>query len=133
MNEIVVDATGVTLGRLASFAAKKALLGNKVTIVNCQESVITGRIGATVETYKAKVGRGGASQQGPNFPRQAERIVKRTVRGMLPHRQERGRKALDNVICYSGVPAEYADKKKNLQSREKTVSFISLNKLTKEL
>ena len=42
MINMIIDAKDLILGRLASFAAKQALLGETVDIVNAEESVITG-------------------------------------------------------------------------------------------
>lgn len=131
--EIVIDATNALLGRLASYAAKQALLGKKVIIVNCDEAVISGNSKSIVEFYKIRRVRGGSSMKGPNFPRIPERIVKRTVRGMLPHHQERGSTAIKKVICFNGLPAEYKDHTKIKGGKEKPIRTFKLNELTKEL
>jgi len=39
---MIVDASNMILGRMVSYVAKKALLGEKVDIVNCEKAVITG-------------------------------------------------------------------------------------------
>merc|ERR1711918_144519 len=39
---VVIDARGHLLGRLASFVAKEALLGQKVMVVRCEDIVISG-------------------------------------------------------------------------------------------
>jgi len=39
---MIIDATNLILGRLGTYVAKKALLGNKIDIVNCENSVVTG-------------------------------------------------------------------------------------------
>ena len=38
-------------------------------------------------------------------------FVKRTVRGMLPYKKEKGEKALKKIKCYTAVPAQFKDKK----------------------
>ena len=38
----IIDASGLILGRLASYAAKLALSGEKITVVNCEKAVISG-------------------------------------------------------------------------------------------
>ena len=52
IGKIVIDAANAPLGRVASFAAKKALLGNSVFIVNCNESIISGRKRSIIDEYK---------------------------------------------------------------------------------
>ena len=127
--KIIIDASNAILGRLASFAAKQSLLGKEVVIVNCNDAVITGNRSTTVSTYKEKKGRGGASLNGPMFPRSPERIVKRTVRGMLSYTQERGRSALKRVMCYNKVPAEYEKAEKIIAGKEKKTKTIKLSEL----
>ena len=41
-NQIVLDATATAAGRVASYASKQALLGNKVFVVNCDKAIVTG-------------------------------------------------------------------------------------------
>jgi large subunit ribosomal protein L13 len=38
----IIDGKNATLGRLASYAAKEALKGEEIAIVNCGETIITG-------------------------------------------------------------------------------------------
>ena len=78
---IVIDATNGTLGRLCSFAAKQALLGKEVIIVNCNEVVITGSRKNILNHYTERRAIGGTSLKGPFYPKIPERIVKRT--GMI--------------------------------------------------
>ena len=80
-NEIVIDAEGGVLGRVASYAAKEALKGKKVVIVNCNEALITGKRRMIFGDYKIMRAKRGHSLKGPKFPKVAERIMKRTVRG----------------------------------------------------
>jgi len=42
LQEVVVDARGHLLGRLASIVAKQLLSGNHVTLVRCEEVAISG-------------------------------------------------------------------------------------------
>ena len=130
IGKIVIDAANAPLGRVASFAAKKALLGNSVFIVNCNESIISGRKRSIIDEYKIARTRGGSSLRGPNFPRIPERIMKRTVRGMLDYTQGRGREAFKRILCYNGVPAEHVNAKKiNLQKefKDKTLTLKNLS------
>jgi len=107
---MIIDATNLILGRMAAFAAKKALLGEKIDIVNCEKTVVTGTLEFNFGKYKRKFNMG-APLMGPYHPRYPDRIVRRTIRGMLPYRRERGEKAFKNVMCYRGVPVGLKDKK----------------------
>ena len=127
--EIIIDAKGAILGRLASFVAKKTLLGEEVIIVNCADCVIAGRPQSIIAKYDEKRRRGGAIQRGPFFPRETGRIVKRTIRGMLPYKQMRGRDALKRVMCFNDTPEKYADVKKIKAGKQKKIKTIRLNDL----
>ena len=52
---MIIDASDMILGRLATYVAKKALLGEKVDIVNCEKAVITGNKKSVFEKYKKRV------------------------------------------------------------------------------
>lgn len=105
----IIDGKDAVLGRVASFAAKEALKGEKIVIVNCEEMLISGNKSYHQEDFKAKRRRVGFTQTGPKISRMPYKIVKRVIRGMLPNarRGGRGRDALKRIMCYSGVPEEY--------------------------
>lgn len=50
----VIDGTDAVLGRLASFAAKQALLGEEIVIVNCEKVIITGNRANIREIFEEK-------------------------------------------------------------------------------
>jgi len=103
----VVDATGLVLGRAASHIAKRLLNGESIVVVNAEHSVVTGGRANVVAHYTAARAQGSV-RSGPHFPRYPDRIFRRTVRGMLPHLQTRGKVAFRRLEVYIGVPAEYA-------------------------
>ncbi len=106
---IIIDATNLILGRLATVAAKQALLGEDVVVVNCEKAIITGDRGMVLDKYLQKIHRG-APLQGPYYPKQPDRIVRRIIRGMLPRKKAQGQAAFKRVMCYLGVPVQYAGK-----------------------
>ena len=118
--EIIVNAENAVLGRIASFAAKKALEGNKVVIVNAEKAVITGNKKNILERYLKKRTIGGSGLKGPNFPSLPEKILKRTIRGMLRYKKGRGREAYKRVLCFAEIPKEYENKKMISIKRNKT-------------
>jgi len=107
---IIYDAENQVLGRLCSVIAKKLLNGEKITVVNCEKAVLAGRPKFTQEKYLHKYSRGDALK-GPFFPKQPERIVRRTVRGMLPWDRTKGRNAYKNLKTFVGIPSELQGKK----------------------
>ncbi len=105
----IVDATNLKLGRLASHIAKEALKGEAISIVNAENAVITGRAKDILATYAEKRDVG-SRYKGPFFPRVPNLIVRRTIRGMLPYKNETGRTAFKRVKVYMGVPKDLTGK-----------------------
>jgi len=107
---IIIDANESILGRLATHVAKLALTGEQVNVVNCENALITGDKKTVFEKFKQRLNFG-APLVGPYYPKQSNLIVRRTIRGMLPYKQDKGVKAFKNVKCYIGVPSQFADQK----------------------
>jgi large subunit ribosomal protein L13 len=100
---IVINGKDMVVGRVATFAAKQALLGEEVKIVNCEQMYITGSKSFLVnETHRRRVQ--GTWSKGPFYWRQPDRFVRRIIRGMLPHKTARGKDAFRRVLCYKGLP-----------------------------
>lgn len=129
-DKIIIDAKDTVLGRLASYAAKQSLLGKNVVILNCDQAVITGNRSVVLTKYKQARARGGSTLKGPHFPKEPFRLLKRTIRGMLSHRQIRGTLALKRIICYNQSPPEYKDAslvsiKRDLKTKSLTLKELS--------
>ena len=123
---ILIDATGGAVGRIASYAAKEALKGEEIKILNCKEAIITGNFIKTKKDFEIKRSRVGQSQKGPKHPAISEKMVKRIVRGMLPNfREGRGREAFKRIMCYSSVPTKFEGKEmKSFKQRKLKFSKI---------
>lgn len=106
---IIVDATNQILGRMATYVAKQALLGEEVRVINAEKAVISGKRDNILAKYQ-RVSDMGTPAKGPFLPRMPDRFVRRVIRGMLPHNKPRGREAFKKILCYKGVPAEFANK-----------------------
>jgi len=100
--DLVVDASDCVMGRVATQVAERALAGDRVAVVNAEDTVITGRREDILSKYEDRAELG--SDRGPAYPRRPDRIFKRTIRGMLPYKQDKGREALSNVRVYIGNP-----------------------------
>lgn len=103
---ILIDATNTILGRMAAYAAKYAFEGNKVVIVNCEKAYISGQKKNVFDDYLHRLQRG-TYKKGPFIHRMPDKIVRRTIRGMLPYKKSSGREAYKRVFCYVGFPDEY--------------------------
>jgi len=124
----IIEGKNAILGRLASFAAKEALQGEEIAVVNCEQIIITGNKKDIKENFEAKRTRVGSTQKGPKVSRTSEKIVKRVIRGMLPnYRTGRGRIALKRIKCYVGVPKEYEGHKKISFENQKIQSGKKIN------
>ena len=128
----IIDGKGAVLGRLASFAAKEALKGEEIAVLNCAEVIITGNPKEVAKKWQEKRGRIGSGFGGPKHSRLSDKIVKRTIRGMLPdHREGRGKEILKKIKCYVGTPKEFEDKKKISSKREEKHKFTTVKELGK--
>ena len=83
-DEIVVDASGCVVGRLASFVAKQALLGKNVVVINCEKAVISGKKENILKKYLRRITLGKGRLKGPYWPRDSDKLLRRIIRGMLP-------------------------------------------------
>ncbi len=102
----IIDANGALLGRLSTHMAKRLLNGEEIAIINAEKAIISGKKASIKEEYKIKRELG-TYRKGPFFPRMPDRIVKRTVRGMIPYQTPHGRAAFKRLKCYIGIPKEF--------------------------
>tara|TARA_Y100000588_G_scaffold308660_1_gene333326 strand:- start:5652 stop:6134 length:483 start_codon:yes stop_codon:yes gene_type:complete len=107
----VYDATGKILGRLASQVAKEMISARKsgmqqrVIIINAEGAIVSGPRSKVFSDYRAKYKLNHA-RKGPYFPRMPDKIIKRTVRGMLPYQKNSsGRGALRDLRVMIGTPS----------------------------
>ncbi len=134
METFVIDSAGATIGRVASVAAKQSLLGKQVAVINCTKALVAGRTRMVIDEYKQAVTRGGHALNGPNWiKRSPERLLKRTIRGMLSYKMGRGEAAFDRIKCYNQVPEELKAVKALSLARTITTQTITLAELAKEL
>lgn len=104
ISERNLDGKGMIFGRIASFAAKRALLGETINIYNCEEIIITGRKQRLLEDYPKKSNFTGHMGKGPYRPRRADLLLKRRIRGMVPYENTRGREAFARIKFWIGMP-----------------------------
>jgi len=134
MKKIILDANGAIFGRLCGFAAKKALEGNEIIIVNSNDVIITGNKKDTIMKYKKLRDKGGSSQKGPKYIKIPFKMLKRGIRGMLPdHRKGIGKQAFSRIKCYNDVPKEFEDEKKIKSGKIKPKKFIKLKELADKI
>lgn len=122
-----MDAKNAILGRLATRVAKTLLDGKKVELYNPGEAIVTGRKKDILEKYRQKKKRG-LKHHGPKYPTQSKEIVRRAIRGMLPYKKKKGKKALKNLTIHSNPPKEDI---KSMAQKDIKTNFLKIKEISK--
>jgi len=104
---VVIDAKNAVAGRLASYAAKLALSGEEVLIINAEKAIITGNRDYIFKRFLQRRHRKSITnprRMGPKYPRRPDDILRRMIRGMLPYKKAKGREAFKRVKVTVGTP-----------------------------
>ena len=132
----IINAEGLILGRLASKVAKNLLNGNKVIIVNAEKAIISGKRKSKIAEAK-KFLEVGSPKRGPFHYRRPDRILRKTVRGMLPYRQPKGKSAYKKLRVFLGIPKEFEEKQmitlKEASASKLKGPSLTLGELAKEI
>jgi len=135
-NAIIIDAKGLILGRMASIIAKRLLQGESVIVLNAEKTAISGKRLQIVKEAKTFL-EVGHPRKGPYHPRRPDKIVRRTIRGMLPRKKPKGKQAYKRLKVYLGAPKEFEDKEIQTilkANAEKLKSpYITVGELAKEI
>ncbi|MGC8975342.1 MAG: 50S ribosomal protein L13 [Thermoprotei archaeon] len=113
--EIIIDADGAILGRLASKIVQFLKEGYEVYVVNAEKAVVSGEKQRVIEGYKIWLSLRtlrNPEKSSPKRPRNPISIIKYTVRGMLPKSFSKGRTKLSKLKVFVGVPKELEGKEK---------------------
>ena len=97
------------LGRLASVIAKQLLNGQKIVAVKCEKITISGGFVRQKMKYErfARKRHLTNPKKGPYHFRAPSKILWRTIRGMIPHKTDRGALALGRLQTFEGIPPPY--------------------------
>ena len=107
----IINCEGLILGRLATYAAKEANVGEEVILVNCSKALITGKKEVVLKFIHHKLVERGNVFKGPFISCEPAAYVRRVIRGMFPWRMPRGREAYSRIKCYSHLPEDLKDAK----------------------
>ncbi len=106
----IIDGRNAVLGRLGSIVAQRIMDGEEIVVVNAEGIVVTGERDMVFADYKARVDRGDTTKRkGPFYPRRADLLFKRSVRGMIPWTTTSGREAYRRLHVFVGTPKQFAD------------------------
>ena len=134
----IVNADGLIMGRLCSHVAKRLRNGEEIVVVNAEKAIVSGRRMQLFEFYSHRRNRASSQTKakGPFYPRTADMILKRAVRGMVEYKKPAGRAALKRLRVYIGLPREYKEAKlETLETAKKThlAKYVKLGEISKEL
>ena len=106
----IIDGRNAVLGRLGSLVAQRIMDGEEIVVINAESIVVTGERDMIFADYKARVDRGDTTKRkGPFYPRRADLLFKRSVRGMIPWTSTSGREAYRRLHVFVGIPKQFAD------------------------
>ena len=132
----IINAEGLIIGRMASIIAKRILNGEEITIVNAEKAVVSGKKKSRVLEAKEFL-EVGAPRRGPFHYKRPDRIVRRTVRGMVPYKQPKGKQAYKRLKVFIGIPAELKDQKMetlaDARAEKLTCPYFTVGEFAKEI
>ncbi len=132
----VLNADGLILGRMATAIAKRLLQGEEIAVVNAEKAVISGRKGNKVTEAKEFLAVGGVGR-GPFHHRRPDRIVRKTVRGMLPIKKPKGMQAYKRLKVHIGVPEDLKNTKMetvaHADAKKLKCSYLTVGELSREI
>ena len=132
----VVNADGLILGRMASKVAKRLLTGEEIVIVNAEKAVMSGRKRSKVGEAKEFLAVGGVNR-GPFHYRRPDRIVRKTVGGMIPSKKPKGKQAYKRLRVFMGIPDDLKSQKMETvpeaQAKKLTCPYFTVADLAKNI
>ncbi|MHA1292904.1 MAG: 50S ribosomal protein L13 [Promethearchaeota archaeon] len=117
----LLDARDKILGRFCSYAAKRALFGEYLVIINAKDAIISGSKRNIHENYLAKLNIRTATnpRRGPFWKRRPDTFMRRVIKQMLPRKKIRGKEALKRVHVYiSEIPERFKNRYQVLKQEE---------------
>jgi len=133
MTTSLINADGAVMGRLASLVAQRLLKGEEITIINAEKAIITGNKDFILGKFEDRRRRRNP-RKGPHQPRMPDRLLRRSVRGMLPYQTPHGRVAYKNLKVFISVPTGVdVSRAETYPARIGTDKFMQLGELAKLL
>jgi large subunit ribosomal protein L13 len=105
-----------------------------IIILNAENTIISGKRLSRIKEAQTflEVGHPGT---GPYHPRRPDRILRRTIRGMLPRKKPRGQKAYRLLQVFVGTPERFKGAEAHTlidaDARKLTCPYITLGELAK--
>lgn len=114
IDPLVLDASELVAGRIASVVAKHLLQGEHVTVINAEKAVLSGNRASLVKEYKERLGIRTltAPWKGPLHHRHPHTLLRHIIRGMVPWKKTRGRLAMKRLRVFVGTPKDFKIKRR---------------------
>jgi large subunit ribosomal protein L13 len=132
----IINADGLILGRMATYIAKRLLNGEEIAIVNAEKAILSGKKRSKLGDAKEFLGVGSPGR-GPFHYRRPDKIVRKSVKGMLPIRQPKGNRAYKRLRVYMGIPSDFENQKmetlENAQAKKLTCQYITIGEFAREI
>ena len=130
----VIDGSNLIYGRLATAVAKLIMDGEQVVVLNAENIIVTGERSEVLKDFKHKVDLGEVTKRkGPFYPRRADLLFKRCVRGMIPRYTTTGREAYRDLTVYVGAPKQFDDAEKTvpeIASKKVSCKYVTLGEIS---
>lgn len=121
---------------MATYVAKQALNGEKIVVINAEKAVLSGKKPNKLKEAKTFL-EVGHLRWGPTHYRRPDRIVRKTIRGMLPIEKSKGKQAYKRVRVFIGVPNDFKDQKmesiEQAHAKRLKLSFFTVGEFAREL
>ncbi len=134
----LIDGEEAILGRIGSRVAKLLIEGNEIMLINAEKIRITGHTPDLAAKYKRLIELKDRAnpEHSPFYSRRPDLFVKRSIRGMLPYKQPKGKAAYKLLKVYMGDAKDIKDSeaytvkdvkaKKTSEAFENSVSVLEL-------
>ncbi len=135
---IIIEGKDAILGRLGTEVAKYLMNGYIVNIINCEKVVISGKKFSILKEYREMQHKRTLSnpKRGPFHPKRPDRLVRKTIRGMLPMEKSSGRNAFHRLKTYISIPDEISNetaiKPKFADSSKLSCKKVTIGELCEE-
>jgi large subunit ribosomal protein L13 len=111
------DATDKILGRFCSQIAKKAILGERIVVINAKDAIISGSKRDIEQKYLDRLYKRTATKpsRGPFWPRRPDTLMRSVIKKMVPRKKIKGKEAIKRVHIYiQDIPERFKNRYQKL-------------------
>lgn len=109
---MIIDASGLVAGRLASKVAKAARNGETIVVLNAENSVLVGKKSAVMKKFQQRVDAAVKSNPhyGPKYDRIPNKMLRKMIKGMLPNKSRTAERLIKRIEVFNTIPEKYEGK-----------------------